>query len=520
MPAARKKRKSSLRAATQTSRPAATSIFERHEGRIILVLCILAGLRVLIFSAGFPFFNNVDEGAHFDLICRYSQGHVPTRLEPHSEEAGRGISWAFTLEYLGDAVVTPQTVPLPLWHASKPEVAYAMARFMPYMRKKINHESTQPPFYYAVMAPWFKLGKLLGLDGGHLLYWLRLIDVPVYMLLVWLSYLFVKRFYARDVFLRFGVPLLLVVFPQDIFYSINNDVFTPLLFGVSLYCLLEMYLAQSKSYGFHVLTGLAVAATFLTKFTNLPILLVLGIIVLLRIGRMRKEGRLREDLPRIGALCFAAAIPIALWLVRNHLVLGDITGTAAKLTRLGWTEKPLHLIWHHPIFTPAGMVYFWSGLMKTFWRGEFVWYNAPVASNGVDLFYVWSTVALLLASLIGLWAYRKKNPGAEGFVSVIGFSVFILSGGFLGFLSTLYDYGRCIYPSRLHPYLTSGRLMSGALIPFVILYLKGLQTILSEIGLARARWAVLSGVVLLILISEIVISEAPFRSFYNWYHMF
>ncbi|MCX6377181.1 MAG: hypothetical protein NTU88_14310, partial [Armatimonadetes bacterium] len=278
--------------------------------------------------------------------------------------------------------------------------------------------------------------------------------------------------------------------------------------------------AQSKSCGFHVLTGLAVAATFLTKFTNLPILLVLGIIVLLRIGRVRKEGRLREDLPKIGVLCLAAAIPIALWLARNHVMLGDITGTAAKLTRLGWTEKPFHAIWHHPIFTPGGMVYFWIGLMKTFWRGEFVWYNAPVASNGVDLFYVWSTAAFLVASLVGLWAYRKKNPGSEGFVSIMGFGVFVLSVGFLGFLSTLYDYGQCIYPSRLHPYLTSGRLMSGALIPFVILYLKGLQTILSEIGLARARWAVLSAVVLLILISEIVISEAPFRSFYNWYHMF
>jgi len=520
MPAARKKRKSSLRAATQTSRPAAPSFFERHEARIILVLCILAGLRVLVFSAGFPFFNNVDEGAHFELICKYAEGHIPTCLESYSEEAGRRITLAFTAEYLGLQGMTPRTVPLPLWLSPKYETPEALERCMPYMRKKINHESTQPPLYYAAMVPWFKLGKLLGLDGGHLLYWLRLIDVPIYMVLVWLCYLFVKRFYARDMFLRFGAPLLLVVFPQDVFYSINNDVFTPLLFGASLYCLMDIYLAQSKSYRFHILTGLAVAATFLTKFTNLPVLIVLGIIMLLTIVKVRKEGRLSRELPKIGALCFAAAVPIALWLVRNHLVLGDITGTAAKLTWLGWAEKPLHAMWHHPIFTPAGMAYFWIGLMKTFWRGEFVWFNAPVASNGVDLFYVWSTAAFLLASLVGLWAYRKKNPGAEGFVSVMGFCVFVLSAGFLGFLSTLYDYGRCVYPSRLDPYLTSGRLMSGALIPFVVLYLKGLQTILSEIGLARARWAVLSGVALLILISEIVISEAPFRSFYNWYHMF
>lgn len=484
------------------------------------MLCILAGLRVLIFSAGFPFFNNVDEAAHLDLICKYADGHIPTRLEVYSEEAGQRITCAFTAEYLAIQGVTPRTVPLPTWMLTKYETQRRIERCMPYMREKINHESTQPPLYYAVMGAWHKFGKLLGMDGGHLLYWLRLMDVPIYMVLVWLSYLFVKRFYATDVFLRFGVPLLLVVFPQDVFYSINNDVFTPLLFGVSLYCLLEIYTAQSKSLGFHILTGLAVAATFLTKFTNLPILIVLGMIVLLNIVRIRKEGRLSKELPKVGALCLAAVIPIALWLVRNHVMVGDITGTAAKLTRLGWTEKPFHLIWHHPIFTPGGMVYFWIGLMKTFWRGEFVWYNAPVASNGVDAFYVWSTGVFLLAALVGIWAHRRKSPGSESFVTGMGFCVFVLSVGFLGFLSTLYDYGTCAYPSKLHPYLTSGRLMSGALIPFAILYLKGLQTILSGIRLERARWAVLSAVVLLILISEIALSEAPFRSLYNWYHMF
>jgi hypothetical protein len=33
------------------------------------------GYWVFIFSAAFPFFSNVDEDLHFDLITQYSHGH-------------------------------------------------------------------------------------------------------------------------------------------------------------------------------------------------------------------------------------------------------------------------------------------------------------------------------------------------------------------------------------------------------------------------------------------------------------
>src|SRR5439155_25986229 len=56
----------------------------RTERIVILVLCALAGLRVLIFSVTFPFFNNVDERRHFDLVIKYAAGHFPRGLEPIS----------------------------------------------------------------------------------------------------------------------------------------------------------------------------------------------------------------------------------------------------------------------------------------------------------------------------------------------------------------------------------------------------------------------------------------------------
>src|SRR5437762_11809644 len=53
----------------------------RSERIVILLFCFAAALRVFIFSAAFPFFSNVDESLHFDLIIQYSRGHLPRSEE-------------------------------------------------------------------------------------------------------------------------------------------------------------------------------------------------------------------------------------------------------------------------------------------------------------------------------------------------------------------------------------------------------------------------------------------------------
>ena len=39
-----------------------------NERNGVLLLCLFAAIHVFIFSTAFPFFNNVDEEAHFDLV--------------------------------------------------------------------------------------------------------------------------------------------------------------------------------------------------------------------------------------------------------------------------------------------------------------------------------------------------------------------------------------------------------------------------------------------------------------------
>ena len=90
---------------------------------------------------------------------------------------------------------------------------------------------------------------------------------------------------------------------------------------------------------------------------------------------------------------------------------------------------------------------------------------------------------------------------------------------FLGLISIIYDFHLCFAPSRDFPYFTAGRTILGVLIPFLMLYLYGLDYLLQSV---RNRWArplILVGIILFMLVSEITSDWPVFSSQYNWFHM-
>src|SRR5207244_13301042 len=95
---------------------------------------------------------------------------------------------------------------------------------------------------------------------------------------------------------------------------------------------------------------------------------------------------------------------------------------------------------------------------------------------------------------------------------------FIAAVGFLALLSSQFDFGNCINPSRAHPYFTSGRLLSGALIPFALSYVYGISWILRRINSALPI-LVLGILVMFVITSEIKINRAAFESEHNWFHL-
>lgn len=72
---------------------------ERHSASIVLALCLIAAMRLHLFITTFPFFNNVDEQAHYDTAYKYSQGYMPQGLEFFSPGSCKLILFYGTPEY-------------------------------------------------------------------------------------------------------------------------------------------------------------------------------------------------------------------------------------------------------------------------------------------------------------------------------------------------------------------------------------------------------------------------------------
>src|SRR5437588_6504148 len=182
----------------------------RNEHILILFLCVIAALRVFVFSAAFPFFSNIDEDLHFDLITQYSHGRVPRTFEPLQDDTLNWIVPYASPEFL----FTPEQFPggefpPPLWKQTAPDVGADIAATRAAWSSEINFESSQPPLYYVLASGWWRIGEGLGLNGLQSLYWIRFLNVSLIAVMVWLGYVIACTVAPDRIGLRLGVPLLL-----------------------------------------------------------------------------------------------------------------------------------------------------------------------------------------------------------------------------------------------------------------------------------------------------------------------
>ena len=488
----------------------------RREFALILFFCLAAALRVFIFSAGFPFFSNIDEDLHFDVIMQYSHARLPRSFDLLKEETLEWIVPYASPEFLAKPDQFPDAkFPSPLWKQSPAEAAPELATTKAAWSTEINFESSQPPLYYALASVWWRIGKHIGLTGIQSLYWIRFLNVPLIAIVVWLGFVTARTIAPERVDLRIGVPMLLAFIPQNVFYAMNNDVLSPICFGALFLCLLQRLRAKTPSLSLGALTGLAIAATYLTKLSNLPLIAVSLVAITAKLVSLMRQ-RPSAGLMALAALVLCAAIPVSSWMIWTKYQFGDLTGSATKITLLGWARKPFADWLHHPIFTPRGFWVFWSDLITNFWRGEVRWHGRPLSWQVADGFYAISSLILLGAAIMGL----RKRAGPSAFQrQAIGIAIlsFVTSVGFLALLSIQFDFGSCINPSRGHPYFTSGRLLNGTLIPFALLYVYGISSLLRRAS-AVLPLVVLGAIVVFVTTSEILIDRVVFASEHNWFH--
>jgi hypothetical protein len=494
------------------------SFLKKREELIILLIIALAALRIFLFNAAFPFFNNVDEQLHFDMAYKYAKGDLPKKgnatFSPGSAEL---IALYETKEYTHrQEQFRAGRFPPPLWtfpHAKESHYYKTRVSFWDHYE---NREAWHFPLPYMIEGLWFNTGEVLGMKGGYLLYWLRFLNIPVFVLLVWLSWITAKGFFPDQPLMRIGLPLILAFFPQDIFYAITNDTFSALFCGLAFFLLIQLYFRE-KSFFYHAIAGLSVAAAFLSKASNIAIPVLLILIAILKIKKLLAQKEFRKYLSKLLVLLLFAGVPVLAVFLRNKLILGDFLGTAEALKITGWTKKSFFELWNHPIFTLNGLSYFLSGLTKTFWRGEFVWHGERMAYRWADFLYLFTTGLFLSLSFYSL--FSKKGESKKHFVLLTSFIVLFVSVLFLAFLSIRFDFGDFYSPSRKSPYFSQGRLISGATVPFLILYINGLKVLFAKAGRYFHPIFIVLIIVILISVSEISLTLPVFKSQFNWFHL-
>jgi hypothetical protein len=510
---------------------ASAGISKPNERIAVSLLCLAGAIHVFIYSAAFPVFNQVDEGCHFDLVVRYSHGDLPRGLQTMSRDASLYLLTFSSPEFKGLPAKLPDgRFPAPPWiQTSMNQTAWRESAFekadqdwetaakFPYWT---NYETSQPPLYYALAGLWWRIGQWFGLAGLPLVYWLRFLNVLFVAVLVWIGHRAAREIFPEERLFTLGIPALIAFTPAQAFYSIQNDVLSPICFGIAFLLLMRLWRAETPGVLLGAGIGLSLAAAYLTKLTNVPLIVAAGIFIMIKISRLAKNRALRLSLPATGSLFACAAMPVIAWLAWMKIAFGDFTGSAAKLRFITWTPKPFSEWWHHPIFTPHGLWIFISQLAYSFWQGEeFFWHANPLDQPAVDTIYVILTLSFLAFALLNLWL--RPNQTTDFQRLALRFSLGCLAAGaaFQAYLSIIYDFGNCLDPSREHPYLAEGRLILGAMIPCLLLYLFGLNYLLRDAKNNWAKPAALAAIILFMLISEIVTDWTVFGSQYNWYHL-
>ncbi len=496
-----------------TARPDALS---RRETALVAALAGFAALRVACFAAAFPFFANVDEQKHVDMVFKYADGYLPEPgRDAYQPEMGRLLGMVGSPEYL---LLPSEPASLPAWRRAPADMFAVIAASERFLAERANKEAEQPPVYYLVAGAWLRLGRGLGLEGARLLYFVRALGPLVAGALVLVAHRLVRDLYRDETLVRWGVPLLAAVFPQDTLFYVTPDVLSPLLGGLCFAFSLRLARHPESGRLVYAAAGLLLAAALLTKWTNAALWVVAAAASLHAIARSS---------PRMAASGFGwklalqwtlALAPTLLWCGRSLHLYGDPTGSALKVARLGWGRKPLGDWLHHPIFSPSGFFDFVTGLVPTFWRGELAWHRTDLALPAIDVLYTASTLVLLVLALAGL---RGREPGrflAEGLATV----AVTVATGLLAVLSLAFVFDATTNPSATRPYFVQGRLISGVLLPFLLVYMRGLEVAFARLPARAGRrlgWAALVSLALAVFVSELTLAWPVFASEYNAFHL-
>jgi hypothetical protein len=126
---------------------------------------------------------------------------------------------------------------------------------------------------------------------------------------------------------------------------------------------------------------------------------------------------------------------------------------------------------------------------------------------------------MLLGFALYLWRDDRGLGRFEGLGNYVSLYVVLTSVLFLAAISLPFDFHQCFYPSRAFPYFVSGRIISGTILPFVLIYSIGLEYLWRPIRKCVHPIFPLLAICVFILCVEISIRSVVFHSHFNFFSL-
>jgi 4-amino-4-deoxy-L-arabinose transferase-like glycosyltransferase len=355
---------------------------------LLLVYLVVGGL----YAVNTPAWQAPDEPAHYNYIRQLAGGELPV-IEPGDYDQA----------YQGEVI------------SSRFDPRYSVERF--------EYEDYQPPLYYLLQMPVFRLfeGRLEAL---------RLVSVLLGGGILILTYLIAIRLFPGREWLALTAVAFVAFLPQHVamLASVNNDSLAELLIAAIILMLFviaeekEVTAGEKQGLALWPLLGLGclLGLGFLTKVTVYPLAPVAGLVLLWRYWRRWRT------LVRAGLLVFGAAFLVGLgWWIRNLGVYGglDFLGTAAHNAIV--VGQPRTAQWIAEMGLGGMLRAFFQTTFQSFW-GQFGWMGVVMPSWVYWPLFVfsWFTMVALLWLAVrrdGLRSVLRSRPaGAVSALLILG----------------------------------------------------------------------------------------------------
>jgi 4-amino-4-deoxy-L-arabinose transferase-like glycosyltransferase len=381
----------------------------RKHAFLFLIVLIYLGIGAL-YVINTPAWQAPDEPAHYNYVRQLAAGRLPVI------EAGD-----YDQEYLTEVVFVSGFAPQ-------------------YPLDVIEYEDWQPPLYYLLQTPGYKL------SNGSLLI-MRLFSLLLGAGIIILAYAIVLRLAPEEHWLALTTAVFVAFLPQHIaiLASANNDALAELIIAAILYLLVLIGQSTAIRTWEYLILGILLGLGYLTKGTVYPITAVVGLVLLWRFW-----GEWRQ-LIRTGFLVFVPAFLLgAVWWGRNIAVYGglDILGkTAHDSVVIGQPRTAEWIALYGLLGTVDRFV---QTTFNSFW-GQFGWMTVPMTYPSWLYPLLWLFTGLALAGLIAAAIQQRKSLRKHLLPLLILLSLLLLTlGVHLGYNLTFVQHqGRYLFPALI-----------------------------------------------------------------------